>query len=129
MEYLENLPTGCPPLEAEKIGDPRTVLRLVATDPPTMEDFKSLRALNPTKSPFKDAKKECQFCALSVVLTAKDCDTLLKLPNLSGKLVCSVNLSSGAGSIQNTSSVVHPTHHTWWPLAGFDILSHSRVTK
>jgi hypothetical protein len=129
MAYLESLPAGCPPLEAEEITEQRTVLRLVASDPPTMEDFKSQRALHPNKPPLKDASKECRFRGLSVTLTTKDCDTLLKLPTLVGKLICSVNLTAGAGSIQNTSSVMAPTHHTWWPLAGFDILSHSSVIK
>lgn len=127
MAYLESLPTGCPPPEAEEIITPRTVFRLVSTEPPTMEDFKSLRALNPMGEPLRVAGKECQYRGLSVVLSMDDCTSLLKLKTQRNKKVCAVTLDTGAGRIKNTATVVRPTHHTWWPFAKFDILSHSAI--
>lgn len=44
-----------------------------------------------------------------------------KLPALRGKRICRVQLMAGAGRIRQTGK---PSHHTWWPLADFDILGH-----
>jgi hypothetical protein len=123
MAYLEILPEGCPPPEAHEVKTSREVLRLVSANPPTLEDFKSEGAKNPGKR-YRD---ECRASGLSVVLSREDCDTLLKLPTQTGKMVCSVTLTAGAGSIQKTSTTLRPTHHTWWPFAEFDILGHSNV--
>jgi hypothetical protein len=39
-------------------------------------------------------------------------------------LICRIALQPGAGNIQQT---FQPSHHTWWPLAAFDILVNSEV--
>ena len=41
MTYREPLPEGCPPDDAEEITTPRIVYRLVRSNPPTDDDFRS----------------------------------------------------------------------------------------
>jgi hypothetical protein len=122
MSYREPLPEGCPPDAAEEIAAPREVFRLVRNTPPTMDDFRSQRAEKP-RAIFQVS--ECQARGLSVFADRQDAEAkVLKLPRFRGCFVCRVTLQAGAGRIQQT---FQPSHHTWWPLAAFDILAHGRV--
>jgi hypothetical protein len=121
MSYREPLPEGCPPAAAEEIAAPREVFRLVRNSPPKLEDFRSQRAEKPNAT-FQVT--ECQSRGLSVFAERQDSERALKLPTLRGRLICRLRLEAGAGPIQQTG---RPSHHTWWPLATFDILSHSGV--
>ena len=122
MTYREPLPKGCPPEAAEEITASREVFRLVRTRPPKENDFRSQRAEHPERSfPGID---ECRACGLSVFATRSDAERALKLPKLRGRLVCRVQLHAGAGRIQPTG---RPSHHTWWPLADYDILVYCEV--
>jgi hypothetical protein len=118
MSYREPLPEGCPPDAAEEIAAPREVFRLVRGNPPTLDDFKSQRAEKPD-AVFQVS--ECQARGLSVFVERRDSERALKLPTLRGRLICRLRLEAGAGRIQQTG---RPSHHTWWPLAAFDILAH-----
>ena len=60
----------------------------------------------------------------SIFAERDDSRRALKLPNLRGRLICRVVLEEGAGPIQQTG---RHSHHTWWPLADFDILAHCVV--
>ena len=122
MSYLEPLPEQCPPDTAREILAQLDVFRLVRANPPTIEDFRSQRALKPDAT---FTVPECQARGLSVFCERRDAvNRALKLPNLRGLLVCRVTLETGAGRIQQTGQ---PSHHTWWPLAKFDILAHCGV--
>lgn len=118
MSYHEPLPENCPPAEADEITTARVVYRLVRSDPPTADDFRSQRAEKPEASFNVD---ECRVRGLSVFADRADCDRALKLRHFRHHQVCSVTLNEGAGRIQQT---FQPSHHTWWPLADFDILAH-----
>ena len=123
MSYRELLPEQCPPEAAEEITTPREVFRLVRNNSPTLDDFKSQRAEKP------DAifnVTECQARGLSVFTEHRDSERALKLPRLRGCLICQLQLEAGAGRIQQTG---RPSHHTWWPLAEFDILAHCGVER
>ena len=122
MNYREPLPDGCPPDTAEEIVQPRDVFRLVRTDPPTEDDFKSQREENPGRT-FRGVD-ECQARGLSVHTERRDSENALKLPNLRGRLICRLRLGLGAGTIQQTG---RPSHHTWWPLADYDVLAQCTV--
>ena len=122
MNYREPLPEGCPPDAAEDTIASREVFRLVRTSPPTEEDFTSQRAQNPGRDFGKIS--ECQARGLSVFAERGDSQKALKLPRLRGRLICRVVLEKGAGSIQQTGQ---RSHHTWWPLADFDILAYCVV--
>ena len=120
MSYREPLPEGCPPDAAKEIAAPQEVFRLTRTNPPTLADFRSQRAEKPGRA--FPGVTECQACGLSVFADRQDLVMkALKLPYLRGRLVCRVALDAGAGRIQQTGQ---PSHHTWWPLAAFDILAH-----
>jgi hypothetical protein len=122
MSYREPLPEACPPAGAEEITVPREVFRLVRTSPPTPDDFRSQRAEKPNhKFP---GVSECQVRGLSVYEKKTDCEKLLKFPHMRTRKLCCVRLDVGAGMIQQT---FQPSHHTWWPLAAFDILGNSGV--
>lgn len=78
----------------------------------------SLRAERP-EATFRCS--ECHARGVSVLDCLAACERALKLPRLRGRRVCSVRLDNGAGYIQQT---FQPSHHTWWPLADWDILAH-----
>ena len=68
---------------------------------------------------------ECQACGLSVFAERTELEAkALKLQHLKNRLICRVELVAGAGRIQQTGQ---RSHHTWWPLAAFDILAHCGV--
>ncbi len=121
MIYREPLPEGCPPDAADEIAAAREVFRLVRNNPPTPDDFQSQRAEKP-EAVFHIS--ECQARGLSVFAQRRDSERALKLPTLRGRLICRLRLEAGAGRIQQTG---RPTHHTWWPLAAFDVLAHCGV--
>ena len=115
-KYREPLPADCPPDEAQKITVQMVVYRLVRTNPPTMSDFRSQRAEKPYS---KFQVSECRARGLSVFAKREDSQHAAKLPSLRGRLICEVRLEPDAGPIQHTGP---RSHHTWWPLARFDIL-------
>lgn len=120
MSYRETLPEGCPPDASVEIASETRVFRLVKTSPAILDDFRSQRAEKPTVV-FKGVT-ECQACGVSVFTERQDAvQKALLLPRFRGFQVCLVRLVAGAGCIQQT---FQPSHHTWWPLAGFDILAH-----
>lgn len=122
MNYREPLPDGCPPDAAEEIVRPRDVFRLVRTNPPTAKDFRSQRAEKPDRT-FPEID-ECQARGLSVHADRRDSEKALRLPALRGRLICRLRLGAGAGKIQQTG---RPSHHTWWPLADYDVLTQCTV--
>lgn len=121
-QYRESLPPDCPPAAAQEITSPAAVFRLVRTDPATVDDFRSQRAERPFRQ-FRGVT-ECHARGLSVFARREDSQRALKLPALRGRLICRVQLESGAGSLQQTG---RRSHHTWWPSADFDILSRCAV--
>ena len=121
MSYREELPEDCPPDAAEEIAAARDVFRLVRTNPPALDDFRSQRAEKP-QAVFHVT--ECQARGVSVFSQRKDCERLLKLAHMRGRSISRVQLDAGAGKIQQT---FQPSHHTWWPLAEYDILAHCTI--
>ena len=117
MTFRESLPTECPPADAEEIVAPKVVYRLVRNEPPGLSDFDSQRALKPNAT---FGVSECIARGLSVHTQLADSIRTAKLPMLKGSKPCRVTLDDGAGYLQQTGT---PSHHTWWPLAEFDILA------
>ena len=122
MNYCELLPEGCPPDGAEEIAAQRDVFRLVRSNPPTLEDFRSQREERPNA--VFHGVTECQARGLYVYADRLVSQKATKLPRLRGRAVCRVTLEAGAGRILQTGG---PSHHTWWPLATFDILAHCEM--
>lgn len=122
MRLSEPLPQGCPPDDADEITTECLVFRLVRTHPATLDDFRSQREEKPD-AVFKGVT-ECQARGLSVYTARHDCAKLLKLPHLRTRAVATLRLVAAAGRLQQT---FQPSHHTWWPLADFDILAHCEM--
>ena len=122
MNYREPLPQGCPPEDSEEIAEPRVVYRLVRNNPPTDDDFRSQRAQRPERL-FRDVS-ECQARGVSVFASLNIAEDLSTRGSLQGRTVCQVILAPGAGRILPTGG---RSHHTWWPLAGYDILANCQV--
>lgn len=123
MAYREPLPPDCPPDDAEEITTRRIVYRLVESNPPTNDDFRSLLAKEPDRKRNNDT--ECQESGLSVFSRSNDALSCTKFAKLQGTMLCEVTLNRGSGRILRTGN--RRGHHTWWPLADFDILANSRV--
>lgn len=122
--YRESLPKSCPPEDSEEIVASRAVYRFVRTNPPREEDFHSQRAAKPTTSFGVD---ECRARGLSVFSDLDTCLKYKKLPNFKNRMVCCVRLDEGAGRIQRWGS--EPAHHTWWPLAAYNILASCSIEE
>lgn len=122
MLYREPLPEDCPPDDADEIRSPRVVYRLVRNNPPTNDDFRSQRAELPERI-FRDVT-ECQARGLSVFVNLNTAVHLSARGRLQGMTVCEVTLAAGAGHIQPTG---RRSHHTWWPLADYDILVNCQI--
>ena len=123
MTYREPLPEDCPPDSAEEISTPRVVYRLVRNSPPTDDDFRSQRAERPNRA--FPGVSECQARGVSVFARRDVAESLVARGNLRGAVVCQVTLARGAGYIMPTG---RRSHHTWWPLADYDILANCQVT-
>ena len=118
VRFREELPPDCPPQESDEITAPLVVYRLTATLPPTDEDFRSHRAMFPDK---EFSGSECEVRGLSVYAEQRDAK---RQTRSSGRLrdyhVSRLLLEAGAGFLQQTRA---PTHHTWWPLEAYNVLS------
>ena len=110
MTYREPLPEGCPPEDSEEIAEPRVVYRLVRNNPPSDDDFRPVT--------------ECQARGVSVFASLNIAEDLSTRGSLQGRAVCQVILAPGAGRILPTGG---RSHHTWWPLADYDILANCQV--
>lgn len=122
MQFMEPLPETCPPPAAEEVGEERVVYRMVRDDIPQLSDFASQRALRPVQNFRVD---ECLARGVSIYMDRDACANLLKLSRFKRHRICRVHLEGGAGRILKTFN--NPSHHTWWPYAGYDILSHCEV--
>ena len=100
---------------------PRDVFRLVRTNPPTDDDFRSQRAEKPT---VRFNVSECRARGLSVFVDRLVAERIAKKPNLIGTAICQVVLTTGAGRIKQTSG---RSHYTWWPYKDYDILANCQM--
>ena len=120
MIFPEELPGNCPPAAVEEIVGRWDVNYLVRTDPPTADDFRSQRA----EKPIHHFRDECRARGLSVHSDPHDSEQARRLPTLQGRLICRLHLDAGAGELLQTG---RPSHHTWWPLASYDVLAVAAV--
>ncbi len=117
MNWSETLPEQCPP---DNAFDPEGLVfyRLCDTSPPTIEDFKSQRAICPTCE-YKNVS-ECIARSLSVWDNIDKCLNLLKLPRHKGKSAMKLELTTNDGMVLQTFK---PNHYSWWKTQSFDIAS------
>ena len=118
--FLETLPSDCPPQAAEGIDRPMVVYRLVTSDPPTMEDFRSKNDKNPN-NPFVADK--CKASGLSVF--EKKSDVKKKMRRRDSK-IWRFTLQNGDGIIIRDKK---SSHCTWWPYANWNKLRDGQVVS
>lgn len=111
--------TSCPPADSQN-ADGQTMYRLVATIPPTGEDFRSRRSLDSSRH-FTEAK--CIDVALSVWTTVNKCEQAKRWPTLRDKQVSAVRLAPGSGVLRKLSQA----HYSWWRCGAFDAVAHTRA--
>lgn len=122
--YREELPDGCPPSNAKEIVNEIICYRLVLNEPPTDDDFRSQRTLEPNRNL---GVSECRTRGLSVFMQASDATRAAQRSrNLRGAKLAQLTLNQGAGYIKQTGS---RSHHTWWSYKAFDILANCEVMK
>ena len=122
--YREELPHDCPPHDAAEIVNETICYRLVNNEPPTDDDFRSQRALEPNRD---FGVSECRARGLSVFLQAADATRIAQRSrNLRGARLARLTLNQGAGYIKQTGS---RSHNTWWPYAAFDILANCEAMQ
>ena len=127
LEYRERLPPGCPPDKAKEIVAPRIVYRLVGSNPPSLDDFRSLRSLNPGLK-YPDEFIECLANGVSVYTDIEAADGVRQdVDKLSDTLICRVVLDKGAGRILLTNP--ETSHCAWRPFAEYAILANCQVIE
>ena len=116
-KYLEELPCGCPPSDAEDIVSTRIMYRMIEGDTPIAQDFYSHKKRN-SNLKYHDPLKMCQAHGLSLFDDPEKAikATRARYPN---HRVCRLILQEGSGKILKTDSA---GHYTWWPFEEFDIL-------
>ena len=119
--WAKELFPGCP--ETEPITDTGTTVlfHLVATDPPTIDDFRSQRELQPDKH-FEDVS-ECVTRSLSNWLDYSKCNSLRKNRRHRPKRIARVQLAPDSGVIWTRDD----GHVSWWPCGAFDAVSASTI--
>lgn len=116
-EWLEELPDDCPPKDA-RIDYAGHFFRIVKTYPPTMDDFKSQRALYPTKV-FKGNPPACQTRACSVFSRKKVCEnTRKRYPLFKNRHIVSFVFNPNLGCCKQTGP---NEHYSWWISANFNV--------
>ena len=122
ITYREELPHDCPPQESTEITSETICYRLVNHDPPTDDDFRSQRTVEPNRD---FGVSECRARGLSVFMQAADAARAAQRSrNLRGAKLVQLTLNQGAGYIKQTGS---RSHHTWWPYKAFDVLANCEV--
>lgn len=119
--FREPLPNECPPDYAEEVSGTLIFYRLVKNQTVTEGDFDSARALSPSN---RFSKDECHVRGVSVFARDEDLKKISKLRRHREKRICLVVLNQGAGYIEPNGQ---GSHHTWWPLADYDILGSCKV--
>jgi hypothetical protein len=119
MQFRDHLPPNCPPSDAT--ASAIEVYCLVDSDPPTDNDFLSLKERSPDKN-FSEPKLECQASGLSVFTDREGVELARRVSRrLRKKMVAKGYFSESSGKIKRTPSQnTGDTHHTWWPFQNID---------
>lgn len=123
--WPSHVPSECPPAEAEAASG--IVYRYVDEDPPTSDDFLSLREKQPTRV---FGPKCCQASGLSVFRNPRDLEQLRRrVPGYRNALVARARLSEVHGLLKPTPTRQGSSHSTWWIPAGVLAASIFRVVR
>jgi hypothetical protein len=115
--WADALPDGCPPADARPPRN-ESFYRLVASIPPSDEDFWSFRKRNPQK---EAQVGECIARACSLWETREACMQAGKLPSQRNKHVAILILPPESGLVKRTGH--NAGHVSWWRAQVFDPVS------
>lgn len=116
MEWAEDLPKDCPPLDAIIANNNDIFFRAVSIFPPIEHDFYSPKKLQPDKH----FRNECEAKALSMFSTLEGCQRLRKYSFFRNHTIVSLILGEESGLIKESPSPISETHYNWWLAAGFN---------
>jgi len=106
-EWPTHFPVGCPS-DINSLPTDGEIFRLVTSNPPTMDDAKSVLELGQYRG-----KPECQRAGLSCFLTLTDVvHKQMSVPRLQDHLIGKAVLDQHHGRIAQTGNDL--THHTLW---------------
>ena len=116
-DYGQDLPHGCPPLQA--IVGPKLLFRLVQKQNFDEADFRTTREEGTFV--FGDP---CQRCAISTQSTKDGARRMKRLvPNLADRHIAEGVVPANGGALLHTPTNNSRHHWSWWPRA--DIFRHS----
>jgi hypothetical protein len=110
MNFPDDWPVGCPSQDAEPAQG--EVYRLVKTNPPGPQDFKTNHDMGTRKN-----TDPCLRCGLSVFRQKVDAEHLYRAYPRLGKFIAKGMLKPEHGVTKQTG---RPTHTTWWPYEQVD---------
>lgn len=117
MEWFEELPAQCPPLDAMPASG--TYYRIAKGVPTESEDYFSQRRLQPDKVFLGEGIDECIVRSVSLFSTLPDAQKRLRLPKFRKDIVVTVDLQPKDGVIKKTFG---PAHYSWWRSKQFNYL-------
>lgn len=116
MNWYEQLPPQCPPLDAVPcVG---TYYRIAKGNPATDNDFFSQRKLQPNKVFSGLGVDECIARFISLFSEVNDATRRLKLPKFRSANVVEITLQPKDGVIKKTFS---DSHYSWWRSTDFEV--------
>src|SRR5687767_10404231 len=119
--WAEPLPQFCPPNEASNPSG-ETLYRLVAANPPSIEDFRSHRYVDPEK--YFNAS-ECATRSVSIWMSIERCRKLLLLPTHKGKRIAAIVIAPNSGAVSKKTN----GHVSWWRCAAYDPVPTAKVVE
>ena len=119
MDWVESLPSQCPPLDA--VPPEGVYYRVVSTDC-SEDDFIPYARLYPTRQYI--GSRACIARSLSIYTNQDDCVQATKLPalqKLDQTRIAKITLTTKDGLVKKGRG--EDSHHSWWRTHDFDLSS------
>lgn len=116
MEWFEELPPSCPPLNA--VDCKGIYYRVSHEKPAESHDIFSQRLLAPDKQVKREGIDECIVRAVSVFSELNDAKNLLKLPKFKKANIAELHLQEQDGKIKKTFK---KSRYSWWKSKSFNV--------
>lgn len=121
FEWFESLPDACPPLDA-RIPQNEAYFRYAESNPPTENDFLSVRAMSPSRLV---KCTECEARSVSVWDSPEQMQEALSgLAPFRNRVPIEITLAPSSGVVKCTFK---KHHYSWWRAKSYDVLQNSRV--
>lgn len=115
MQWFEELPQQCPPMDALPANG--RFYRIAKGVPTETDDYFSQRRLQPDKQFVGEGIDECITRSVSLFSSLDDARKRLRLPKFRSQTVVVVDLVPEDGVVKKTFG---PAHYSWWRSLEFD---------